>query len=59
MSQAVDADATVTHSEDNLDDEDFKKKLKGIGITKAEAKKIKHEHGHWNTLMSDSVNEMM
>ena len=54
-----DSDATVPHSEDNIDNEDFVTILKGIGMTKVEAKKIKDEHVHWYTLISDKENEMM
>ena len=55
----MDTDTTVTCSEDNLDDEDFATILKGIIMTKEETKKIKDEHKHCHTLISDSVNEIM
>ena len=40
-----DSHATVPHSKENLNAEDFTNILKVIGLSKAEVKKIKDEHG--------------
>ena len=57
MSEA--SDATVPHSEENLNEEDFYETLKGVGMSKNDLNKIKNECGAWSVLLLDSVDEMI
>ena len=57
MSKDGDAVTSDAYSCSNLNEEDFYDRLKGVGVFKANQNKIKNEHGHWSTLLHDSVDE--
>ena len=50
---------TVPYSVENIIAEDFTTILKGIGLSKTEAKKIKDECRHFHMIMNNVMDEIM